>query len=1184
MPANKRQSELFAGQDWTVIYKAFTEVNLNAYDFDTIRLAMKDYIQLNYPEDFNDWIESSEFVALIDLLAYLGQSLAFRMDIDARENILELARSRESVLRLARFLSYSPQRNRATNGLVKLTEVRATQDIFDSSGNNLNNQTIRWDDPNNVNWYEQFILVMNSIFIGTNKFGSPLKSLNIGGVTTEMYRLENIPVTAGNIPFSASINNTTYNFDLCNVDFDKTKLFTERYPDPQARFNLLYRNDGNGNASKNTGFFMFFKQGALSRTDFNLVDKVENRMIDVPVNFINESDVWVQSVNDNGMITDLWERVGYVPNNDIDKVLLSVENISYNSVSNDIRNIFQVITRDQDQISLRFSDGRFGTIPSGYIRVWHRQSAGALTIRPDEMRTINVSIPYQAADGKRYTFGMGFGLMETVSNGANAETEDDIKRNASGVWTTQARMVSGDDYNLLPASNNVGLKIKAVNRVYSGHSRFIDLNDPTGNYQNSNVFADDGSIYKEEAYSYFEIPFANNVTNAALVSNFVIPSLQTITLRDFVFNEWLNNASAYDFVFSGLPVTWDQSTNAIYSSTGRFMRNGSGVPVGTHAAAESTERFITPTSMVKFRNYGWTTVQTIDGTGADILTSGRGPIRLNEDVPTGDEILQVIPAFRRELSSTEYNTLINMLESKRTFGLGWDYDKQAWYTIDNSRIDLSEKYDYSTKGQYNDSTWIIKFEYSSLSWRLTTRGLRYVFESTKEVKFYVAEGQKAINTENGRVGIDTVNVLSTNYNPILANAAEWIEKKKYAQGDFVFVDTIVNGSVMRNYYECILGHTSGTTFVPYTATIDSSVTPPKAVLTEVWRSVAPSLGTDVVFDIDKVYTYDDGLQEPRRVCITFFDSDYDGQPDNPESFTEIVSNGTWIFHKRTDNIYGQTTYSVVNNIKAIASSSSIPVLEPGQIVYLFSDDKSTGTFYQNKLTRRGIPTLGKTSEIAPIPDQSLYRADIGRGQISFQWKHYASTDHRIDPAINNIIDIFVLTKEYNSQMDNWYKAGANSALVPIAPSELTIRSTFHDLEEYKMFSDQISWRPVKFKHLFGSSAVQELRAKFKVVKLANTTVSDGEIKARILTSIQDYFNVNNWDFGETFYFTELASFIHRQLVNAISSVVIVPIKESQAFGDLFEVRCNPDEMFFPSATVNDIEIIPSNTATSLRVK
>ena len=63
----ERQNNLFAAEDWKVAYKAFSKINFQAYDFNTMRKAMVDYVKINYPENFNDFIESSEFVAIIEL-------------------------------------------------------------------------------------------------------------------------------------------------------------------------------------------------------------------------------------------------------------------------------------------------------------------------------------------------------------------------------------------------------------------------------------------------------------------------------------------------------------------------------------------------------------------------------------------------------------------------------------------------------------------------------------------------------------------------------------------------------------------------------------------------------------------------------------------------------------------------------------------------------------------------------------------------------------------------------------------------------------------------------------------------------------------------------------------------------------------------------------------------------------
>jgi len=161
--------------------------------------------------------------------------------------------------------------------------------------------------------------------------------------------------------------------------------------------------------------------------------------------------------------------------------------------------------------------------------------------------------------------------------------------------------------------------------------------------------------------------------------------------------------------------------------------------------------------------------------------------------------------------------------------------------------------------------------------------------------------------------------------------------------------------------------------------------------------------------------------------------------------------------------------------------------------------------------------------------------------------------------------------------------GADPDEMPKSPTETDLRLSFNEFEKNKMFSDQIVWRPVNFKLLFGDTAEDKLQAQFKVVKLPNTTLSDGEIKSRVVRAINSYFDSSLWDFGETFYYTELSAFIHQQLANAISSVVIVPKFEGGVFGNGFEVRSRSDEMFFSTASVSDVIIISSNTPENLKM-
>ena len=133
----------------------------------------------------------------------------------------------------------------------------------------------------------------------------------------------------------------------------------------------------------------------------------------------------------------------------------------------------------------------------------------------------------------------------------------------------------------------------------------------------------------------------------------------------------------------------------------------------------------------------------------------------------------------------------------------------------------------------------------------------------------------------------------------------------------------------------------------------------------------------------------------------------------------------------------------------------------------------------------------------------------------------------------------------------------------------------------KSLSDQIVYHPVKYKILFGSNAAEELQATFKVVKNPKTNVTDAVIKTRVIAAINEFFALDNWDFGDTFYFTELAAFIHNQLAPDLLTAVIVPNQSGQGFGSLFQIDSASDEIFISGATVGDVTIISALGANQL---
>lgn len=1142
-----RQSELFASKDWLVLYQAFTTVNFNASDPTSINRALRDYIANNYPEDYNDWIESSEFVAIIDLLSWLAGTLAFKMDINARENFLETAEARESVLRLARFLSYNPRRNRPATGLVKLVEVSTDDEITDSTGANLAGVRIQWNNPDDPDWFERFTSVLNNAFVATNQFGTPLKAGSVSDTRTQLYRV-NCLQGNNNFSFNTSIGGETMDFELCNGDFDDQGSFYERIPDKNGAFNFYFRNDGNGNNSSRTGFFMLFKQGSMVEQNFRIDYPVENQLLDLSTSGVNEEDVWVQTISDTEEVLTNWRKVPAIFSS----------NITYNNISQEDRDIFSVITRDSDRASIRFSDGIFGNAPIGNIRVLYRSSNGKqYQIKPTDINRITQNIRYYNRAGVLRTLRLVFSLQESVSNSTPRETDEQVRQRAPSVYATQNRMVSGEDYNTFPMSSNIATKLKAVNRVYSGHSRFVDLNDPTATYTDVVVTADDGIIYKETANLYEEVPLALGRTPVEMVTSHLQPFIRNLNIKSYVNAEIINrirSGALIPTITIDGNTLWRQVTAAKYSSSGWMTKDNS---------------FFREGAMIKFElpngKHKWVSIAILNGLPRNEEPDAgvRGPITLSEIIPENSRVIGILPNFSAEFSVTMIEALAERFDDTsdlRGFSLWFNPNTSEWIVRD-------EIVSLLTPRNNSDYIHVATAEYYAGSmWKFSGHGTKIVFESARKVKWYF-DGERALDSETGIKRSDSLTILKSN--------------------------------------------------------------------TDLRDKTGIGIGEDKVFEIAKLYYNNDGSQEPRRIQIDFSDSDTDGAIDDPESFVLLtdlpVHQGT-LFWQLGDS-FGQPSYKPVYDINVFThsatsaadvphsiitetSSANIP-FKNGDLVYMSAMDRfyrrvNDAWVEQPRRTFRvaqgrgsntakrwmvpeayqpsgGANTVVKfysksTAEVAAQSlDDSIYL--IKDGNVMFKWKHYSPTNHRIDPSITNVIDIFLLTYEYDYATRLWIANGAKPNEFPTPPTDLDLRITMRDYENYKMSSDEIVWRPVSYKFLFGAgSEAQNLRARFKVVKLPNTNYADGEIKSRVIAAVNDFFDVNRWDFGETFYFTELAAFIHQRLAGVIGSIVIVPMDEEASFGEGFEVTARSDEIFISTAQVTDVEIIGSNTSSNLRIR
>ena len=1116
-------TKLLVSEDWKKVYQSFRNADFKSYDFETLRRTMISYLQEKYPEEFNDFIDSSEYIALIDVIAYLGQNLSFRIDLNARENFLETAQRRDSILRLAQLISYNPKRNVPASGFLKVTAVSTTDSVFDANGTNLANTTIGWNDPTNSNWYQQFINIMNSAM--ASKFGNPAAKATIDAVATEQYRINSSNADVPVFSFSKGINGTSMNFEVVPVTFAGKDYLYEEAPTPANPFSIVYKNDNQGSSSANTGFFSHFKQGSLSVARFSLDNPVPNEVVGVNTPNINNTDTWLWQLDKNGSFSTLWSLVPALLGN----------NVIYNSLNKSLRSIYAVSTRDQDQIDLNFADGIFGDLPKGDFRFFYRQSNGlSYVIKPEQMTGVVITVPYTNSIGQNHSLSMTLSLQYTVTNSSGPESNISIQTKAPQSYYTQNRMITGEDYNIAPLTAGTDiLKVKSINRISSGLSKYFDLSDVSGKYSKTNIFATDGILYKEEKEHSFEFEFTGTPSRnqvLSVIKNKLNPIIASPDMRSFYLDHYNR------FSLASLGLTWVESNNTPGESRGYFSTNGlptGSTSVGTYA--NDTLQYVVPGSIVKFlaptindipyyfnqknllkpkingtiptggRPYIWATVKQVIGDGsnygAGALADGTGPIIFSTRVPQGCIPEEVIYKYNSLLTYAVESEIANICLTSRNFGLTIDVSTREWSIILNSNLDITNPYSLlnqnNVEDQGIDASWLIAFIWTGKSYKVRYRTLDYIFESDSETAFFN-------------------DVSSINY------------------------DFTTNSVVKDKIIVLSINATTATSTV--------------------------GLGYDHIWQIDSPIVESDGYVDPKKVKVSFYDYTSAGQLLDPNSFDEIAES-QFVYFKQVNS---STRYSLTTDyIIPYQYESNVPSEEKtdGQLFYFYNPSLDVVKYWST------------TTASLVYTDQ--YYGRTGRSDIKFHYEHNSGQERRIDPSKSNIIDIYVLTTTYDNNIRSWLLGNVSSK--PLTPTSQSLEQNYlAALTPIKSISDEIIFHPVTYKVLFGANADVNLQAKFKAVKNPNKITTDNDLKTRILSAINEFFALENWEFGQSFHFGELSAYVMNLLTPDITNFVIVPVTSNTSFGSLYEVTCLSNELFVSGALIADIEIIDAITASQLK--
>jgi hypothetical protein len=1112
-------------EGFETVYAAYKNINFTAFDFYSVKQSMIDYLQLYFPESFTNFIESDELIAILELFAYLTEVLAYRIDMNASENSIDFAQRKSSVLRLAKLVSYKASRNIPARGLVRMRSISTTERIYDSHGKDLSNTVIYWNDPNNANWKDQFFSVIGRVL--QQQFGtvSPDERVQVNNVLFELYPLNNDPLTRGVIGYNAAVTNQSYPMELVSASLDENGPKESR-PYNDSVFNILYGNDGLGDSSNLTGFFIYTKQGAIKKQTLTFDGVLPNQTVDLSSTNINNTDIWINNIDPNTGSTVDDGTTSERPSGEWEQVdLANVDNIIFNT--NPSRTKYETETLENDGVRIIFGDGEFSDIPSGTFDMWYRTSVNEeIYIPQSAVVDKRGSFTYRDADNRVQTINFAFSLVNALQNNAASEDIEHIRRTAPSVYYSQDRMVNARDYNTFPLRDSSILKLRTVNRTFAGDTKYQSSNDPSFSYQNVKIFGDDLAIFYPTSYASSSAP--GTVTTSVLLTNYVQPILSTL-------NVYVKHIIDY---------------------TSTFRRLFNSAETAQILSVFNNVNYPWPVSLIYF-DLGISAVDSPDGEAHYPTNFGEG----------------VWVAFAGTIDLTGFDA--------------------------NIVISLS-----------NDST----------SYNINYFGKTMVAQSDTTYFFYDNSDQRVLSFDTLQTNVDELVILQANKSvdptklltqPITVNI---LEVDRYAQG-------LANAGLPNlNRVVITTKDTSGDSIpddmllsplmnTVYTIPLDSmsSLTSPNKIklpINYVSGNGDVTLSDGVLFVEGglNILTVDD-------VNNTFYVNFVDELLQTTADVTHLITIGDkFIVFTNDGNVDGnpytvqQVTYSSGYTIVTVEPPST-PLTPAGVGGYISvlnrvnnyitvydNNGFTTATVnikqyvYFNRLDVDSDFNIIEASESninnwIQDTDNLLYKREFGKDQLNFLWKHTSTQMNLVDPATTNIHDMFVVTRPYYTQYMKWVAGDISTKPTPPTPQEL--RTSYSDLLQNKMISDTVILHPGKLKLLIGSKASPELQAKIKIIRSKNRTLTDNQIKIRIVNIVRTFFNIDQWEFGEQFLFSELSAKIQTEMPSEVSSSVLVPNSPIHVFGDLYQINATEDEILQVDISVADIEIVDSYNSSNL---
>jgi len=696
-------------------------------------------------------------------------------------------------------------------------------------------------------------------------------------------------------------------------------------------------------------------------------------------------------------------------------------------------------------------------------------------------------------------------------------------------------MVNGEDYNNFPYTLYSSIiKSKSINRASVGVSKNLDLLDPTGKYSSTNSFGSDGGLYQTTVDGVLTLTI--NSTNDIIA--FFSDTLSSVLSLNRANQYYIQNYTRYPVVAptptSDNLVYWNTSSVDSGSETGYFYTKAGSqlnpISIGTYGSTNGI-MYITTGAICKF--------QAPTGYYFDINN------RLVAGIPGATD------------STYIWSTVLNVVGDGSNNGAGTFANGVGPVSINGyvpDGVTVSE---------------VIPVFGNALSTAIIQE---CIFKMELQQDFTLVFNN-ALQINQDRWSVSTAG--DPNY-----------FVKFTSQGGNRYIVTYKS----LTYYFGSVADTrftfskDGIVYDPYSGKLIQDFVNVLSVNSQFNSTTA--LGRDYKINIVGQTTQTDGYVNDFQIEVAATDVNNKQLILNPDFFNEITgyvngssNTGVYAFFETVQDPINLTRQYLIPSSSVVYQYPTVTNIEVvkydyplGQLFYAYSE----GNFYTSVQDQ----TVTTPSYILVVQNQ--YSVLFGRQGLSFQYRHNSNDTNRIDPITTNIIDLYVVPQAYYTAYTNWITDTTNTVPEPTVPTITELTQEYGKVQDYKMLSDSVIVNSVVFKPLFGPKADENLRGTIKVIKTSNTNASDSEIRSAVLAAMNNYFSINNWNFGDTFYFSELSAYLHAQCGDLISSAVLVSNDPTQPFGTLYEIKCLPYEIFVSAATANDVLVVPALTPAELQ--